>query len=217
MSLSSTDANIQGNTNLNSLLSSTTLTFNSDGTLAQTTTPITISAIKFATTSGIPDTGAISINPWTTAPTGSPAAGGVSGLTQYNQASTVTNVTADGSAPGTVSSVSIATGGAVMANYTNGTTSQIGQLALSGVQNPDSLIDVGNNDYRAGADSVILPPAAPQTGGTGQIIGQSLESSNVDIATQFTNLIAFQNDYQASSRVITTQDQMYQQLFTLIP
>lgn len=217
LSLSSTDASIQNGSNMNSLLSSTTLTFNTDGTLAQSTKPIDIKPIQFTTASGIPNTGTIVVNPWTTAPSGSPPAGGVSGLTQYNQASAVTNVTQDGSAAGTLSGVNIANGGLVMATFTNGASEQIGQLALSGVQNPNSLVNIGDNEYRAGATSVILPPAVPQTGGTGQIVGESLESSNVDIATEFTNLIAFQNDYQASSRVITTQDQMYQQLFTLIP
>lgn len=217
LSLSSTDSSIQDNTKLDSLLSSTTLNFDTDGTLAQDTKSIDIKAIKFTKESGVPDTGTITLNPWATAPTGATPTGGISGLTQYNQASAVTKVTQDGKAPGTISGVSIGKGGVVMAAYTNGTSAQIGQLALSGVQNPNSLVDIGNNEFRAGADTVVLPPAVPQTGSMGQILGGSLESSNVDIATEFTNLIAFQNDYQASSRVITTQNQMYQQLFTLIP
>jgi flagellar hook protein FlgE len=112
--------------------------------------------------------------------------------------------------------VQIANGGVVLATFSNGAQLQIGQLAVGGAQNPESLVDIGNNEYRAGATTVALPAAVPQTGGEGQIIGESLESSNVDIATEFTNLISFQRGYQANSRVITTQNTMTQDLLNLI-
>ena len=56
----------------------------------------------------------------------------------------------------------------------------------------------------------------PSTGGRGSIVGSSLEGSNVDMATDFTNLIIYQRGYQASSKVITTADQMSQDLLDLI-
>ena len=93
---------------------------------------------------------------------------------------------------------------------------EIGQIAVAGVQNPDSLVNVGDNDFSAGASTVTLPPSVALAGGAGQILGESLESSNVDIATEFTNLINFQAGYSAASRVITTQDQMIEQLLSII-
>jgi flagellar hook protein FlgE len=77
-------------------------------------------------------------------------------------------------------------------------------------------VNVGDNDFSAGASTVTLPPSVALAGGAGQILGESLESSNVDIATEFTNLINFQAGYSAASRVITTQDQMIEQLLSII-
>jgi len=216
LSLSSTDPTIQNGSNLSSLLSTTSLTF-ANGALDPTTpTAITIKGLDYTATSGIPNQPTITWSPWTTAPSGSPAAGGVSGLTQYSQASAVSSVLQNGTPAGTLSSVAIANGGAVMATFSNGAQEQIGQIAVAGVQNPDSLVNIGNNEWAAGATTVTLPASVPETGGAGQIVGESLESSNVDIATQFTNLITYQSGYQAASRVITTQDQMIQQLMSII-
>jgi flagellar hook protein FlgE len=216
LSLSSTDPDIQNASSLTSLLSTTSLTF-ANGALDPTTpTAITIKGLDYTSASGIPNQPTITWSPWTTAPSGSPATGGVSGLTQYSQASAVSSVLQNGTPPGTLSSVAIANGGAVMATFSNGAQEQIGQIAVAGVQNPDSLVNIGNNEYAVGATTVTLPASVPETGGAGQIVGESLESSNVDIATQFTNLITYQSGYQAASRVITTQDQMIQQLMSII-
>jgi flagellar hook protein FlgE len=216
LSLSSSDPSIQNGANLTSLLSTKTLKFDNGALDPATPAAITITGLTYATASGIPNQPVITWSPWTTAPSGSPAAGGVSGLTQYSQTSAVTNVTQNGTQPGTLSSVQIANGGEVMATFTNGAKLEIGQLAVAGVENPNSLVNIGDNQFTAGASTVTLPPAVAQTGGAGQIIGESLESSNVDIATEFTHLITFQSGYQAASRVITTQDQMIQQLMSII-
>jgi flagellar hook protein FlgE len=216
LSLSSTDPSIQNGSNLNSLLSTTSLTFTNGALDPSTPAAITIKGLDYTTASGIPNQPTITWSPWTTAPTTSPATNGVSNLTQYSQTSAVTNVTQNGEAAGTLSSVAIANGGLVMGTFTNGSQMEIGQIAVAGVQNPDSLINIGNNEYSAGASSVVLPPSVPQTGGAGQVLGEELESSNVDMATQFTDLISFQSGYQAASRVITTQDQMIQQLLSII-
>jgi flagellar hook protein FlgE len=216
LSLSSTDPTIQNGSNLNSLLSTTSLTF-TNGTLDPTTpAAITIKGLDYTTASGIPNQPTITWSPWTTAPSGTPATGGVSGLTQYNQTSAVSGVTQNGLAPGTMTGVQIATGGEIMAKFTNGAQLEIGQIAVAGVQNPDSLVNIGDNQYAASANTVTLPASMPQTAGAGQIVGESLESSNVDIATEFTDLITYQSGYQAASRVITTQDQMIQQLMSII-
>jgi flagellar hook protein FlgE len=216
MTLTSTDPAIQNGFDLTSLLSTKTLTF-TNGALDQATpTAINITALTYTAASGIPAQPTIVWSPWTTPPSGSPAAGGLSGLTQFSQASAVSNVQQNGLAPGTLSGVEIVNGGAIMATFTNGSQMKVGQLAVAGVENPDSLINIGNNAFRIGATTVALPPSVPQTGGTGQVVGGSLESSNVDIATEFTSLITFQSGYQAASRVITTEDQLIQQLMSII-
>jgi flagellar hook protein FlgE len=216
LTLSSTDPSIQNGTNLTSLLSTSSLTFTNGELSPSTPTTITITGLTYTTASGIPNQPTITWSPWTTAPSGSPAAGGVSGLTQFSQTSVVTNVTQNGLAAGTLSSVQIVNGGEIMGTFSNGAESEIGQIAVAGVQNPDSLVNVGDNDFSAGASTVTLPPSVALAGGAGQILGESLESSNVDIATEFTNLINFQAGYSAASRVITTQNQMIEQLLSII-
>lgn len=216
LSLSSTDPAIQNNTNLNSLLSTTTLSFTNGALNPTTPAAITIKGLDYTTASGIPNQPTITWSPWITAPTTTPPTNGVSNLTQYSQTSAVTNVTQNGIAPGSLSSVAIANGGRLMATFTNGSQMEIGQIAVAGVQNPDTLINIGNNEFKAGATSVTLPASVPQTGGEGQVLGGELESSNVDMATEFTSLISYQSGYQAASRVITTQDQMIQQLLSII-
>jgi flagellar hook protein FlgE len=216
LTLSSTDPSIQNGSNLTSLLSTTSLTFANGELSPSTPTSITIKGLTYTTASGIPNQPTITWSPWTTAPSGTPPAGGASGLTQFSETSAVTNVTQNGLAAGTLSGVQIANGGVIMATFTNGAQTEIGQIAVAGVQNPDSLLNIGSNDFSAGPTSVTLPPTVAQAGGAGQILGESLESSNVDMATEFTNLINFQAGYSAASRVITTQDQMIQQLMNVI-
>jgi flagellar hook protein FlgE len=216
LSLSSTDPSIQNGSDLNALLSTTTLTFDNGQLSSSTPAAITITGLTYTAASGIPNQPTITWSPWTTAPSGTPATGGVSGLTQFSQTSAVTNVTQNGLSAGTLTGVQIVNGGEIMGTFSNGAQTEVGQIAVAGVQNPDSLVNVGDNDYSASASTVTLPPSVAQAGGAGQILGESLEASNVDMATEFTNLINFQSGYSAASRVITTQDQMIQQLLETI-
>jgi flagellar hook protein FlgE len=111
--------------------------------------------------------------------------------------------------------VRVGINGSILATFTNGLERQIGQIALAVVQNPDSLLDVGGNAFRATTDTSVLPPSAPGLGAGGVVVGQALESSNVDIAEEFTNLITYQRSYQANSRVITTIDQLTMETLNL--
>jgi flagellar hook protein FlgE len=88
---------------------------------------------------------------------------------------------------------------------------------MANIRNPDSLISVGDNNYELSAASALPAVGVPGTGGRGSVEGGSLESSNVDIATEFTNLIVFQRGYEANSKVITTADQLSQDTINLIP
>jgi flagellar hook protein FlgE len=137
-------------------------------------------------------------------------------ITQYGTASGVSSFQQDGSQAAQLTSVAIQNGGQVVATFSNGKQMVEAQLALASIQNPDSLVNVGNNNFAATASTSAPAIGLPQTGGRGQILGGQLEGSNVDMATEFTDLITYQSGYQASSRVITTVDQMTQDLMNLI-
>jgi flagellar hook protein FlgE len=90
------------------------------------------------------------------------------------------------------------------------------QIALASIQNPNSLQSTGNNNFVTTGKTAAPAFGLPGTGGLGQVVAGQLEGSNVDLAKEFTNLIAYQSGYQASSKVITTADQMTQELLALI-
>jgi flagellar hook protein FlgE len=140
---------------------------------------------------------------------------GASTITQFDQPSAVSGTSQDGSAATEITQVSIADGGAIVAHYSDGSQSVVAQLALAGISNPQSLISVGQNNFELGADTAAPAVGSPGTGSRGTIQGGALESSNVDIATEFTNLIVYQRSYEANSRVISTLDQLTQDLLNL--
>jgi len=144
------------------------------------------------------------------------AANGTPTLTQYAEASALSSSAQDGSAAAQMTSIAITSGGEVTATFSNGETKVEAQLALADIRNPDSLSNVGNNQFVATGETAEPAIGAPQTGGRGQILGSALEASNVDMATQFTNLIVYQRGYEAATKVISTADQMSQDLVNLI-
>jgi flagellar hook protein FlgE len=184
-----------------------TVTFNTNGTMSTAggTTPVAINVSNLA--DGASN---MSIN-WNLFDSN-----GNGNLTQYDQASALAGSTQDGSAAAELNQVSIQNGGQVVATYSNGQTKVEAQLALASIQNPDTLQNAGNNEFVAGGNTATPAFGLPQTGGRGQIVAGELESSNVDLATQFTDLIMYQSGYQAASKVITTADQMTQELLDLI-
>jgi flagellar hook protein FlgE len=137
-------------------------------------------------------------------------------VTQYAETSTYGGVTQDGTPAGQLSKVAISDNGQIMASFSNGQQKVFGQLALATFRNTDSLQALGNNNFASTGATSLASVGTAQSGDRGQIISGSLENSNVDIATQFTNLITFQRGYQASSRVITTEDNMLQDLLQII-
>ena len=136
-------------------------------------------------------------------------------ITQFSQASAVSANSQDGVASAQVVSVAMANGGLVMAQYSDGTQEVVAQLALANISNPESMTAVGNNDYEASADTALPAIGTANTGGRGQILGGQLESSTVDIAQEFTNLIVLQRAYEANSKVVTTVDQLSQDTINL--
>jgi flagellar hook protein FlgE len=136
-------------------------------------------------------------------------------LTQYSQPSAVAANQQNGSATAQLVRVGIGNGGVVLAQYSNGVQTPVGQLAMASIRNPESLIAVGNNSYQLSARSALPAIGVPGTGGRGNVVGGAIESSTVDIAREFTNLIVLQRGYQANTRVITAVDEMSQETINI--
>jgi flagellar hook protein FlgE len=185
-----------------------TLTFDSNGNLTDPTGPAQVQLTVAGLNDGASDM-AINWNLATENGTGTPV------ITQYANQSAVSAASQDGVPASQVTQVSIANGGAITAQFSNGNQEVIGMLALASVSNPDSLIAVGQNNYEAGANTATPVVGVPNTGTLGTVEGGSLEASTVDIATEFTNLIVYQNSYQANSKVILTLDQLTQSLLAI--
>jgi flagellar hook protein FlgE len=131
-------------------------------------------------------------------------------ITQYAQTSATSAVAQNGAPAANLSSVGISNGGQILASYSNGQQTVVGQMAMADIRNPESLIAAGDNNFQASSLTALPAVGLPGTGGRGTVIGGAVESSTVDIATEFTNLIVFQQAYQAASKVVTTIDQIDQ-------
>lgn len=124
-------------------------------------------------------------------------------------------VNQDGSPIGTLSNFSIGEEGIISGSFTNGLTRTIGQIALAKFTNPEGLVDVGNNMFRVGPNSGTPLVTTALNFGTGRLVGGALELSNVDLSQEFINMILATTGYSASARVITTTDELMDQLLLL--
>lgn len=124
-------------------------------------------------------------------------------------------VSQDGSPIGTLSNFSIGEDGLISGSFTNGLTRTIGQIALAKFTNPEGLVDVGNNMFRVGPNSGTPLVTTALNFGTGRLVGGALELSNVDLSQEFINMILATTGYSASARVITTTDELMDQLLLL--
>jgi len=139
---------------------------------------------------------------------------GSNGLTQFansSGAAQVTQVQQNGYAAGSLQSVSVDTNNRVVGSFSNGQTIPLAQITLATFNGADSLQALSGEAYAATPES-----GNPVYTASGTIEGSSLESSNVDIATQFSQLIVAQQAYSANARVMSTADQMIQSLLTVI-
>ena len=137
-----------------------------------------------------------------------PAVGASPILTSFASPSATSSINQNGSAAGQVDNVIINNTGQIVATFGAGQTVVVGQLAMANFNNPKGLVKMGSNRYSESAASGIANVGVAATGGRGSIIGSALESSNVDIATEFTQMILAQRGYQANSRSITTADEI---------
>jgi flagellar hook protein FlgE len=121
----------------------------------------------------------------------------------------------NGYAPGSLQNYSVGTDGVITGIYTNGLTRSLGQIAMAIFSNPGGLERQGSNLYRNTDNSGVPVIGAPRSGGRGQLNAGFLEQSNVDIGTEFTDLIVTQRGFQANTRVVTTVDEMLQDLINM--
>jgi len=135
-------------------------------------------------------------------------ANGTATLTGFSAPSQTSSVTANGSAAGNISGISINASGQLVASFGAGQSVTVGQLALANFNNPEGLVSLGSNAFGQSAAAGIANIGVAGTGGRGTLIGSSLEQSNVDIAQEFTQMILAQRGYQANSKSITTADQL---------
>jgi len=139
-----------------------------------------------------------------------------SGLTQFDASSVTSSIVTNGTPFGNLSSVAIGTNGDVNATFDNGTSRVIGQVALATFANYDGLSNVSGDAYLASTTSGAVSVKTPGVGSAGVLQSSALESSTVDLSTEFTSLIISQQAYTASSKVITAADQMTQDLLSII-
>jgi len=138
----------------------------------------------------------------------------VGSITQFASTSgnsTVNNLQQNGYAAGQLQSIAVGKNGDITGTFSNGQAVALAEIPLVHFNSPDNLKSLDGGAYQETAES-----GAALAGASGQIVGQSLESSNADIATEFTKLIVTQQAYSANTKVITTANQMSQDLLNII-
>ncbi|MGB5157840.1 flagellar hook protein FlgE [Desulfobacterium sp. N47] len=135
--------------------------------------------------------------------------------TQYASASTTVFQSADGYGAGDLQAISVATDGVITGQYSNGQVLPLYRVALAKFQNEQGLYKVGGNLFSQTRLSGEPITGKPGGNGLGSLSPNSLEQSNVDLATEFVRMITTQRGYQANSKIITTIDQMLSELINL--
>jgi flagellar hook protein FlgE len=139
----------------------------------------------------------------------------LTGVTSFAGLSTITATKQDGSAVGTIQSFTISPDGVLVGTFSNGLKQPLAQLAVASFANPAGLEKGGTSNYRSTPNSGIAQLGTAASGGRGLIQQGALEMSNVDLAQEFTNLIIAERGFQANSRVITTSDELLQDLVNI--
>lgn len=140
---------------------------------------------------------------------------GKKSLTQYAKDSDAKVVRENGNAAGSISSFSISSKGEVIGVFTNGERKVLQQIGLGSFDNPSGLLKIGNNMFSETPNSGTVKYGNPSSGSFGDLTPGALEMSNVDLAAEFTDMITTQRGYQANSRVISTSDEILQELVNL--
>lgn len=137
------------------------------------------------------------------------------GLTKYTGATTVSPLSQDGTPAATLQSFSINPDGQLVGVFSNGNKQTVAQLALANFNNPPGLEKAGDSLYRFTVNSGLAQIGIAGTAGLGTMQAGAVEMSNVDLAQEFTNLIVAQRGFQANAKVISTSDEVLQELVNL--
>jgi len=140
------------------------------------------------------------------------APGAIDAVTQFGGEQTAQLTTQNGNSAGTLESFTIGGDGVISGAFSNGLTEPVAQLAMANFSNPTGLIDDGNLMYSASANSGQASVGTAGTGGRGTLLGGALEGSNVDLATELTDMIQAQEAYQADTKVVSTTSAALQSL-----
>ena len=181
------------------------LTFNSDGTIATPAAAVSIT-IPWAAASGLTPQD-VSFN------LGTPAA--ADGLTQYDAASTLYATDTNGALFGALTGVRVDGDGRVIAQFDNGIEKPIYQLPIATFLNADGLRALDGNAYASSVESGDVSLKQANQGGAGAVQSSALEQSTVDLAKEFSDMIIIQRAYSAASKIITTADEMLDELTRL--
>jgi flagellar hook protein FlgE len=133
-----------------------------------------------------------------------------SNSTQYGTQFGVNSITQNGYTTGQLSTVSVSSTGVVSAVYTNGRSTDLGQLAIANFPNPQGLQQLSDTEWAQTFQSGTVVQGTAGSAGFGTVQSSALESSNVDLTTELVNMITEQRAFQANAQVITTADQMSQ-------
>ncbi|MDR1251204.1 MAG: flagellar hook protein FlgE [Treponema sp.] len=136
-------------------------------------------------------------------------------ITQYAETSSSKAVEQNGRTMGYLEQFKIDSNGVITGIYSNGSTRDLGQVAMASFPNQGGLEKAGDNTFRVSNNSGAANIGPSGIAGKGEIVSGVLEMSNVDMAEQFTDMIVTQRGFQANSRTIQTADQLLQELLTL--
>ena len=141
----------------------------------------------------------------------------VTDITSFSGLSDARVFDTDGQTAGALTSLSytVSDTGQIIGVYSNGLKQELGQIAMATFKNVNGLEKTGDSMYRSTVNSGYAQVGQPGGAGMGQVISGALEMSNVDLAQEFTNLVIAQRGFQANSRVITTSDEILQELVSM--
>jgi flagellar hook protein FlgE len=136
-------------------------------------------------------------------------------MTMYSGNTEARVSNSDGSGAGVLSSYTVSNTGQIVGVFSNGLKETLGQLGLANFNNVNGLEKIGDSMFRSTVNSGLAQVGPAGSQGLGMITSGALEMSNVDLAQEFTNLVIAQRGFQANSRVITTSDEILQELVNL--
>ena len=169
--------------------------------------------------SGATGSGTLSFTDGKQAGPGSMTVGGITvalgAVTGYTGSSTVAATGQNGYEAGTLEAFSVGADGSLVGSFSNGVRQAVGRVALARFTNPAGLEKSGESSYTSTANSGTAQVGQAGDAGFGALMGGALEMSNVDLSQEFTNLIVAQRGFQANARIITTSDQVLQELVDL--